>query len=543
MDSGPIGAERGDATMRWSAPDSSRRGNLKDKVADHLRALILSGAMRPGAKIDQDALAEELQLSKLPVREALIELASEGLVDNIPRRGAFVSALSPEDVRDHFLVYGRVAALAAERAAVTMSDEDVAQLNHRLAEMGATDDPGELARLNHEFHRLINIAGGSRRLSSVLGLLARNVPFDFFRFAPGWADRAHEHHIRIAQAIGRHDPAAAGAIMNEHLAAAGGLVVTLLRDSGFWEPVRTRPRRPRPMSDAEIAAVYRDRLTTSHTQARTLDDLRAAALKHLHVDERPWLIMSLAPDELGTLDLKRGVDRDYATWLNRAAGEQLPSLLRAPLTASPGFRSVLVSDGDVPGGPPDRLWGELRVDGSGVLAFGYGDVTVADKADDESTNGQSTNGESTEPVEPTEINDEDFVNDIVNMLAILAEHAYHRSGTSGEAAIEAQVVSSEEAPMVLADGRSHVPGPMAGTRQISEPTGISRRVVGLAEVAMRAPERVRAARALIADLMSAFGVPEPDQISEQGTLVLTAFHPDRVSQVQAWAQRNRVPAL
>lgn len=538
MDSGPIGAERGEPTMRWSAPDPTRRGNLKDKVADHLRALILSGAMRPGAKIDQDALAEELQLSKLPVREALIELASEGLVDNIPRRGAFVSALTPEDVRDHFLVYGRVAALAAERAAVIMSDEALAQLNHRLAEMGATDDPGELARLNHEYHRLINIAGGSRRLSSVLGLLARNVPFDFFRFAPGWAARAHEDHIRIAQAIGRRDPVAAGATMNDHLAAAGSLVVTLLRDSGYWEPTRTRPRRARAMSDAEIAGAYRDRLTTSHTQARTLDDLRAAALKHLHTDERPWLIVSLAPDDLGTLELRRGLDRDYAAWLNRAAVDQLPSLVRAPVTASPGFRSLLVSDGDVPGGPPERLWGELRVDGSGVLAYGYGDVAPADRAADESTDEPAD-----EPIDPVEINDEDLVNDVVNMLAILSEHAHGRSGTHGEAAIEAQLVSSEEAPMVLADGRSHGPGPMIGTRQITEPTGVSRRVVNLAEVAARGPERVRAARTIIGDLMSAFGQAEPDQLSEQGVLVLTAYHPDRLSQVQAWAQRNGVPAL
>lgn len=253
MDSGPISAERDEPGVRWSAPDPVRRGNLKDKVVDHLRALILSGTMRSGAKIDQDALAEELRLSKLPVREALIELASEGLVDNIARRGAFVSALTPEDVRDHFLVYGRVAALAAERAAVTMNDEALAQLNHRLAEMGATDDPRELARLNHAFHRIINLAGGSRRLSSVLGLLARNVPFDFFQFAPGWADRAHEDHIRIAQAIGRRDPAVAGETMNDHLATAGTLVVTLLRDSGFWEPAGGRPRRARSMSDAEIA--------------------------------------------------------------------------------------------------------------------------------------------------------------------------------------------------------------------------------------------------------------------------------------------------
>jgi hypothetical protein len=68
-------------------------------------------------------------------------------------------------------------------------------------------------------------------------------------------------------------------------------------------------------------------------------------------------------------------------------------------------------------------------------------------------------------------------------------------------------------------------------------------VVDLAEVAIRGPAGVRAARMLVADLMSAFGLPEPDQISEDGTLVLTAFHPDRAGQVQAWAQRNGVPAL
>ncbi len=522
--------------MQWAAPDPTRRGNLKDKVADHLRSLILSGAMRPGAKIDQDALAEELQLSKLPVREALIELASEGLVDNIPRRGAFVSALSPEDVRDHFLVYGRVAALAAERAAVTMSDEALAQLNHRLAEMGATGAPGELARLNHEYHRLINIAGGSRRLSSILGMLARNVSFDFYRFAPGWADRAHEQHIHIAQAIGRHDPEAAGAAMNEHLAAAGTVVVTLLRDSGFWEP-RSRPRRPRPMSDAEIAVAYRDRLTTTHAQTRTLDELRAAALKHLHTDERPWLVVSLAPDELGTLELRRGLDRDYSAWLNRTAAEQLPSLVRGPVSASPGFRSLLISDGNVPGGPPERLWGELKVDGSGVLAFGYGEVLPADRADE-----KPPDDGSSEPAAPVAITDEDLVDDVVNMLAILAEHAHHRSGATGQATLEAQLLSSEDAPMVLADGRRHALGPMPGTRLVDEPTGISRRVVGLAEVAIRAPAGVRTARMLVADLMSAFGLPEPDQISETGTLVLTAFHPDRARQVQAWAQRNGVPA-
>ncbi len=535
MESGRIGAKRGEPAMRWSAPDPERRGNLKDKVAGHLRALILSGGIRPGAKIDQDGLAEELRLSKLPVREALIELASEGLVDNVPRRGAFVSALTPEDVRDHFLVYGRVAALAAERAAVTMSDEALAQLNHRLAEMGGTDDPGELARLNHEFHRLINLAGGSRRLSSVLGLLARNVPFDFFRFAPGWTDHAHEDHIRIAQAIGRRDPAVAGATMNDHLAAAGTLLVTLLRDSGFWEPARARPRRARPMSDAEIAVAYRERLTTSHTQARTLEELRSAALKHVHTHDSAWLVISLAADVPGTLALRRGLDRDYTAWLNRATTEQLPSLVRDPVGASPGFRSLLVSDGAAPAAPPHRLWGELRIDGSGVLAYGY-PAHAAPSMDHDGTL-------PTPPTTRVEISDEHLVADVVNVLAILAEHAHVRSRATGEAAIEAQLLGGDEAPMLLTEDRGDSAGSMAGTRLLHEPTGVSRHVAAVADIATRPAERVRTARGLIADLMSAFGQPEPDQVSERGELVLTALHPDRVRQVRAWAQRNDVPVV
>ena len=76
---------------------------LKQRAAQEIRRRIFAGEMRPGSKVDQDAIAADLGISKLPVREALIALDGEGIIQVAPRRGAFVAELSREDVRDHYL--------------------------------------------------------------------------------------------------------------------------------------------------------------------------------------------------------------------------------------------------------------------------------------------------------------------------------------------------------------------------------------------------------------------------------------------------------
>ena len=93
-----------------------RRGNLADEVADHIRDSILTGRLRPGTRIDQDAIAKDMGVSRLPVREALISLDQEGLVRTLPRRGAYVERVQREDIADHYQLFGTVAGLAAARA-------------------------------------------------------------------------------------------------------------------------------------------------------------------------------------------------------------------------------------------------------------------------------------------------------------------------------------------------------------------------------------------------------------------------------------------
>lgn len=209
--------------------------SLKDLAAAAIREGIFSGDLRPGSKVDQDALATELGMSKLPVREALISLDSEGLINSVARRGAFVSELTGDDIRDHYQIFGTVAGLAAERATNSLTDEELEELAALLTEMEAADDPATQERLNHKFHRKINVAGQSRRLGSVLGLLSKSLPSHFYEFHTAWADTARRDHRRILEALKARDAEAASKAMSDHLRRSADHAVAFLESTGFWD--------------------------------------------------------------------------------------------------------------------------------------------------------------------------------------------------------------------------------------------------------------------------------------------------------------------
>lgn len=212
-----------------------QRSNLKDAVAAYIRDLIFSGHLRPGAKIDQDAVAQVLGVSKLPVREALIVLESAALVEVAPRRGAFVAQLTRDDLRDHYQVYGSVSAIAAERAASVMEPATVELLRTNVSRMRRPRPDDDLERLNHEFHRLINKTGGSRRLDAVLRGLSAMMFGEFFQTASSWGRVAAKQHSEIHAAIKDHDCATAGRLMRQHIVDGGEHAISLLEQRGFWD--------------------------------------------------------------------------------------------------------------------------------------------------------------------------------------------------------------------------------------------------------------------------------------------------------------------
>jgi DNA-binding GntR family transcriptional regulator len=209
--------------------------SLKDAAAAYLREQILTGRLTPGTKVDQDEISEALGMSRLPVREALIELAHESLIDAVPRRGAFVARLERADIIDHYRIFALVAGLAASRAATSLTDEQLAELASVNASFVAATDPEAQAQWNHEFHKIINRAGGSRRLASVLALLSRSLPVRYFEFAPNWAETSARHHARILTALEERDAHEAQRLMEHHVAESGDLAVEILQEMGYWD--------------------------------------------------------------------------------------------------------------------------------------------------------------------------------------------------------------------------------------------------------------------------------------------------------------------
>jgi DNA-binding GntR family transcriptional regulator len=220
--------------------------NLKHAVSSYVREGVFSGTLKAGERIDQDELAEILGVSKIPVREALIGLEAEALVINLPRRGSFVGALTAQDVVDQFHMTGLIAGFAASRATDRLTDSQLGQLEAILDDMRTNRDGSELRRLNDNFHRIINDAGCTTRIRSILGLLSDGIPSRFYEFAVGWSEVANDFHRQIVDALKERDAQKAGALMARHVRDGSSEAVKLLEEIGFWKSDEDTGRSRRP---------------------------------------------------------------------------------------------------------------------------------------------------------------------------------------------------------------------------------------------------------------------------------------------------------
>jgi DNA-binding GntR family transcriptional regulator len=214
-----------------------RRENLKADVANVITAKILSGELRAGQRIDQDALAGELGVSRLPVREALIMLENVGFVNSISHRGSYVGSITPDDVLDHYEIFGMAAGLAARHAASMLTSEELARLEEMYVAMHRNQGPSHLADLNYQFHRLIN-SKSSNRLKAHLRSLGRAMPMRLLLLSDVFAPEAEAHHRAIIDALAARDEDSAAAAAATHLRASGQFTLNELRDAGFWDEGR-----------------------------------------------------------------------------------------------------------------------------------------------------------------------------------------------------------------------------------------------------------------------------------------------------------------
>jgi len=149
----------------------SKRQSLAQLVSGQIRGRILDGTLRPGERLVEDRLSTELGVSRVPVREALRGLSAEGLVTLLPRRGATVIEVTPENVAELVEVRALLEGLNAKLAAQRHDPQIVAQLQDTLRRGNQAAKDGtaeELAHLNAEFHERLAEASRNSVLSDVM---------------------------------------------------------------------------------------------------------------------------------------------------------------------------------------------------------------------------------------------------------------------------------------------------------------------------------------------------------------------------------------
>lgn len=200
---------------------------LRGLVADRIRALILGGQLRPGEWLRQARLAQELDVSQMPVREALRELAAQGLVEHVPYRGVRVAAFSADDLFDLLQARTCLESLAARHAAGRLTASDLAELHRLQAEMSARSGlspSAEYADLHRRFHERVCAASHrpslTRLLNQIWAAFPEQMPAVGHSF-PERSGRDEAEHGELLAALERGDGAAAEAAMRRHWTAVG----------------------------------------------------------------------------------------------------------------------------------------------------------------------------------------------------------------------------------------------------------------------------------------------------------------------------------
>lgn len=215
-------------------PSPLHQASVGAGVTEALREMIFDGRLEAGQRVPQDEIARELGVSRLPVREAINSLERDGLVTVEKHRGAYVEAIRREDIRDHYEIFGQIHGIAAARAASRTSPEQLARLRAIGDAMRSTEDETRLQQLNWEFHRDINVAGGSRRLQSIILGLTRQIPRSFRSSIPTGTPQALAEHDAIVDAIEAGDGEAAAAACVAHLRSEASAIESLLTERGFF---------------------------------------------------------------------------------------------------------------------------------------------------------------------------------------------------------------------------------------------------------------------------------------------------------------------
>ncbi len=196
--------------------------SLHDEVAAQLRERIFNGELLPGSFLDEARLAEQMHISRTPLREALKVLTAEGLVRHEPRRGSFVNEATEQDLDEIFPVIALLEGRCAYEAARNATDADLQALealHDKLNRHARARRINDYYEVNFAIHEAIITLANNRWLAQVIGDLRKIVKLARLQqlHAPGRLDQSLTEHMAVFAALKARDAQGADAAMRTHL--------------------------------------------------------------------------------------------------------------------------------------------------------------------------------------------------------------------------------------------------------------------------------------------------------------------------------------
>jgi len=196
--------------------------NLRERVYQALKEMIIFKEIPPGEKLDEDSLANQLGVSRTPIRESLYRLENEGIVKIIPRRGAFIVKHSKESINEILSVREVLEGLSAREAANHITDatlEVLESLSEKFSESNVRLLSKEYLQVDVKFHKTIIEASKNEWLISLMNILNDHIQMLRLRTVTfqGRPEQSLSEHRRILEALKARDPLLAESLMREHI--------------------------------------------------------------------------------------------------------------------------------------------------------------------------------------------------------------------------------------------------------------------------------------------------------------------------------------
>jgi len=226
--------------------DEDNAGDAVDVAYQAIRRAIIEGTYPAGARLPEEELSERIGVSRTPVRQALRQLEHQGHVELRPRRGAWVSSWTAEDIAEVYGVRAQLESYGARIAAQKIGALELRHLEENCLRMEALEDArqdgflDELGELNNEFHASLLRATGNRRLMTSLASIVETplILRVYHLYDERRRYEALRHHREILAALSQRDGEWAEAAMRVHILSARS---TLLRGSTTQQPGRDWP--------------------------------------------------------------------------------------------------------------------------------------------------------------------------------------------------------------------------------------------------------------------------------------------------------------